>query len=342
MKFGIGILIFLSQSLVFDYTSAKGITGTSRDILKSGNVENSVKPVIATLEPGVVDNEPDQRFFSYIKSFAESNSGKLLDDIIRIELLEPLENISPRQILKHKRLNGGFIQLGNGFYDKTWHLFNSILLAISSAIFVYIAIFDTISNYSLTTITAHVFSCLLLALTHDIMPLWLLIVLSFTVEGVACIALQFVKTQQRRQFALFSMCMVKGKLIYDLYAVIPFEFMNPAHTGLAGFIATFVFRTSNFMVIRMLYLYIVFLIAGSIFNSLPSYVTSGPEESNEAILATNTLKKMVCFTCAWPVAAIFPQVLSATTGVRNPLGPFVFFFTPTHDCFGILQVLQHD
>lgn len=274
--------------------------------------------------------EDDDRFLQYVTGFAASPEGRLLESIIQLQLDDSNDSTAPVDLPKAPSKQLNLVEIGNLILNYSWDITNIVVLIASSCYFIYVALIDPLSNYCISMISAHVICMLFLGLTHDIMPLWLLIFLSFTAEAAVCFLLQYLDKSTRRRVGIFFTCMVKAALIYGLLASLPIDAVSPSYTGIAGLISIHVLRTSNFMVVRLVYTLLLFLMSASLFSSLPSYLTEVPQELDEISHATLVLKKMVCFVASWPVAALVPQALCTMWSTENPIGYYTFFFTPTH------------
>ncbi|GFE55474.1 transmembrane protein, putative [Babesia ovis] len=336
-----------SQRLIYDI---------SKDILQSNvNVDATGgagyhRHCITGHCPKPRRSETEGRFLDYIIDSASSPSGLLLDDIIRVQLSQPSKGVMApsfvngpasftgiKDVVSCRKVRKHIPQLAS----YSWDIINISVLIASGISFLYIVSIDPLSNASISTMSGHVIASLFLGLTHDLLPLWLLMVLSFAGEATLYVLLQLIDgTSQHRIFVFFT-CLVKSKLIYDMFAVIPLDFLSPSYTGIAGMLANYLFRTSNFMVIRILYALILFSLAATIFRNLPPYVSGDPSELDEVDRARWDIRavflkgcrhiktKMVCFVASWPLAAMIPQLLCSYWSTQNPLGPFTFFFTPT-------------
>ncbi|KAG6439904.1 putative integral membrane protein [Babesia bovis T2Bo] len=285
-------------------------------------------------------SDHEERFLNYIIDSAKSPTGMLLDEIIQVQLAQPLMEPEQPKIATQQEPVSAFseVQLMVRQSYKThiqqvashsWDFINITVLLFSGIAFLYVVATDPLSNSSMSIISAHVIASLFLGLTHDVMPLWLLMTLSFTGEAILSLALQFMDGKSQQRIFIFFAAMVKAKLIYDLLALVPIDFLSPEYTGFAGMVAHYVFFTSNFMALRVLYAVTLFIIAMNIYRQLPKYMAIEPSELEDQNRARTIKTKMVCFVASWPLAALIPQILCICWSRRNPLGPFTFFFVPT-------------
>lgn len=322
------ILIFLSR--VF----AKGKSGSSQDVLQSETCRNS--DVCKSTGSGAALNDQETKngqdgrtndenwqFTNYLNKFSKSDSGKLLQEVLAFK---QGTGSGRRNATGH-----GFVELKSSTfsYNTTWHVLNLVVLAFSSVIFTHIAIYAPLSNYSIVTITGYVTCSIILGLTHDILPLWVVALIACLGEGVLCFALSKVANLKRRQLCILSICMVFSKMFYDLYAIIPFDVINPSYSGVAGLILNYILFCNSFMLLRFVYLVFLMFISSTLFLKLPSYVSGEPMEIQEVDASTIIMRRLIAFVTALPVAGLLTQILCTAKRTVNPLGPFNFFNVPT-------------
>ncbi|KAK1442372.1 hypothetical protein BgAZ_404020 [Babesia gibsoni] len=274
--------------------------------------------------------EDDDRFLQYVTGFAASPEGRLLESIIQLQLDDSNDSTAPVDLPKAPSKQLNLVEIGNLILNYSWDITNIVVLIASSCYFIYVAligrshlaelnfVLDPLSNYCISMISV---------LPRKVPSLDA----SLTLHAAAvCFLLQYLDKSTRRRVGIFFTCMVKAALIYGLLASLPIDAVSPSYTGIAGLISIHVLRTSNFMVVRLVYTLLLFLMSASLFSSLPSYLTEVPQELDEISHATLVLKKMVCFVASWPVAALVPQALCTMWSTENPIGYYTFFFTPTH------------
>ncbi|CDR98001.1 -Uncharacterized protein C19orf29 homolog [Babesia bigemina] len=330
------VLLSLLLSLTFRAAFASRIVHrTSKEALQSyavseGSGESPYPNRCASGRcPKARRTDSEGRFLDYLTRFVSSSSGLLLDDIIRVQLAQPFDAAVQTSFIALPVGEGIASKISYLFGKYSWDIVNTVVLLTSSAYFIYIFLSDPLSNVCISTISSHVIASLFLGLTHDLMPVWLLAVLSFVIEGALYAVLQYMNPGKRSQICVYFTCVVKAKLVYDLFAVLPIEIISPSYTGPAGAIATYVYGTSNFMAVRLNYAILLLITAAAIFRKLPPYVSGAPSGLHEVDLASSTKRKMVCLVGAWPLAALIPQVLCTWLGTHNPIGPYQFFFVPT-------------
>ncbi|EKX72743.1 conserved hypothetical protein [Theileria equi strain WA] len=304
---------------------AKGKSGSSQDVLQSqtcidpnfGNKGSDLKA-----DNGLGDE--NGQFTNYLDNFSKSESGQFLQEVLAFK---------PGAEGRYKITPGSdkLIELKSMIlpYNTTWNILNLVLLALTSAVFTHIAIYAPLSNYSIITITGYVTCSIILGLTHDILPLWIVALVACLGEGVLCFALNKIANIQRRQLCILSICMVFSKVFYDLYAIIPFDPINPSYSGVAGLILNYVIFRNNFMLLRLIYLIVLIFISSALFLNLPSYVAGEPMEIQEVDASAVIMRRLIAFVTALPVSGLLTQILCTAKRTVNPLGPFNFFNVPT-------------
>ncbi|EAN31192.1 putative integral membrane protein [Theileria parva strain Muguga] len=325
-------LIFL---LLFKGAFAKLTNHSSQDILQSNEtgkretvkVTESKSEERCDLEP---ENPIDIQFRSYMDKFANSESGKFLKDLISkksvSKLSKPITNLLENVDKEHVE---GLNQIPKEPYDKTWNFVSLGVSALYAIVLGYFTIFSPLSTYTTMAISSFVLCSIVIGLCHDLVPLWMAALVSFVGDLIVFILLTFLDNIKRRQIGVLSVCMVFSKMVYDVHAVVPLEYVSPSFTGISGILVNYVFRSNSFIFLRLTYLFCLILLTCTLFIRLPTYVAGEPMELEEIDSGATIMKKLICFVSSLPAAGFCTQVYSGLRKTPNPLGPFTFFIIPT-------------
>nr|PVC54362.1 hypothetical protein MACL_00003142 [Theileria orientalis] len=276
------------------------------------------------------DNKINEQFTKYVQEFTESDSGKLLKSMISrgpmSKLSRPITNLLEKVDKGHiERLK----RVSKEPYDMTWNVVSLVLSAIYTVVLAYLTMVCPLSNYTILTISAYVLCSVVMGLCHDILPLWAVAAFGIVGDIVVWFLLSFLDNVKRRQICVLSACMVFSKMVYDLHAVLPVDFISPNYTGICGILVNYIFRSNSFIFLRISYLVFLILLTGSIFIRLPSFVAGDPMELQEIDVGATIMKRLICFVSALPAAGFCNQIYSTIRKVANPLGPMTYFVIPT-------------
>ncbi|UKJ88856.1 hypothetical protein MACJ_002102 [Theileria orientalis] len=321
---------------------AKNTSHSSQEILQSNGVrkgeakserktetktEDDNSQERCDMEP---DNKINEQFTKYVREFTDSDSGKLLKDMISTgpmsKLSRPITNLLEKVDKGHiERLK----RVAKEPYDLTWNIVNLVLSAIYTVVLAYLTMFYPLSNYTILTISAYVLCSVVMGLCHDIFPLWAVAMFGVVGDILVWFLLSLLDNVKRRQICVLSACMVFSKMVYDLHAVIPLDFISPNYTGICGILVNYTFRSNSFIFLRILYLVFLIFLTGSIFIRLPSFVAGDPMELQEIDVGATIMKRLICFVSALPAAGFCNQLYCTIRKIANPLGPMTYFVIPT-------------
>ncbi|XP_955140.1 uncharacterized protein TA04635 [Theileria annulata] len=329
------VIRLLIVLILFKGAFGKLTNHSSQDILQSnetGKRETVTVKESNSEERCELDNERtiDWQFKNYMDKFANSESGKFLKDLISKDsvskLSTPISNLLESVDKGHvERLN----QIPKEPYDKTWNLVSLGVSGLYAIVLGYFTVFSPLSSYTTMAISSFVLCSIVVGLCHDLVPLWMAALVSVIGDIVVFILLTFLDNVKRRQISVLSICMVFSKMVYDVHAVIPVEYISPSFSGISGIIVNFVFRSNSFIFLRLTYLFCLILITCTLFIRLPTYVAGEPMELEEIDSGATIMKKLICFVSSLPAAGFCTQVYSGLRKTPNPLGPFTFFIIPT-------------
>ncbi|GIX64841.1 cactin, domain protein [Babesia caballi] len=149
------ILLLVSMSLWFPGVEGSRVFhDASREALQSqphqGGADDA--PVARHCSSGrclkLRRSEPEERFLNYVTDFASSDSGLLLDDIIRAQLAEPDDEVAHPSLVEIEGNKSSTSEVQRLFANYSWDLVNAVVLLTSSLYFLYIVLTSLLVSQS--------------------------------------------------------------------------------------------------------------------------------------------------------------------------------------------------
>ncbi|SIO73323.1 hypothetical protein BMR1_01G01825 [Babesia microti strain RI] len=271
------------------------------------------------------NDDVDKEFDDFIKRFDKTSAYNLLD--------EELKN-------------------GNTSTSTLWNNATSILnfatnfdiisliFQIITAVFMFHLLFtDSLGHETFAAVTSLIASCIFSSFFLDLISYEIVFVIQYISFAILWVLMINSDAKCNRMYAIFSSCSLIGAVFYNIISSAPFF---PNSTGPVGLVLLSVGLDpiQHIIILRLLYLAVLYLLSASIYLKLPSVIVSGPSESEEIEQSEKQTTFLISIVCCWTLSSAIGKSATFFFHGDNPISPDNTFLTPSLAGFNVTTIVS--